>query len=113
MSVHATTGDASASPATRAALGAALLDEQRPGWALEVSRRSLEMQSPCRCVLGQVYGYYTWGLRELDLDDGYRAAVLGFTYANAGSLEWEALDAAWEIEVRVRQAATRGGRADG
>lgn len=45
--------------------GAALLDELRPGWYLQID---LEMLNVCmynRCILGQLFGNYHIGLRVL------------------------------------------------
>jgi hypothetical protein len=40
----------------RVARGAAWLDEQRPGWVDEIDLHDLALASPCRCILGQIFG---------------------------------------------------------
>jgi hypothetical protein len=49
----------------RASDGAELLDRRIPGWERRVDPRSLHMTDMHRCVLGQVYGGYAEGVREL------------------------------------------------
>lgn len=53
--------------AKRAARGAALLDRKHVGWRAEVDPRTLQQSSMYGCVLGQVYGDYSAGLRALGL----------------------------------------------
>lgn len=45
--------------------GAALLDAQKPGWALEVLPAYIDLTSQSACVLGQVYGSFAKGMQEL------------------------------------------------
>lgn len=56
----------------RTGLGAEWLDTNRPGWAAKINTDTLNTQSSCHCVLGQladtVNGYYTF-LYNLTLDD--------------------------------------------
>ncbi|HYE80030.1 MAG TPA: hypothetical protein VEI97_18785 [bacterium] len=49
----------------RVARGAALLDEQAPGWAEKVNVGWLDMSYATRCVLGQLYGNYDAGMAVL------------------------------------------------
>lgn len=42
----------------RVARGAALLDQKRPGWAHAIDTGTLDLQSSCLCVIGQVYGNF-------------------------------------------------------
>jgi hypothetical protein len=51
--------------AERVERGAALLDERRPGWWDEVDLSKLDLNSCCRCVLGQLWGHYWRGAAEL------------------------------------------------
>lgn len=37
------------------AAGAEWLDGFKPGWEREIEPATLELQSPCRCILGQVF----------------------------------------------------------
>lgn len=43
--------------AERCARGAALLDARRPGWADQINTEILDINSPSRCVLGQLGGF--------------------------------------------------------
>jgi hypothetical protein len=106
---------------SRVALGAALLDERRPGWFREVDRDSLEMGSCRRCVLGQLYGLYSAGrdaLRhgtppgEMSLAamiPGFLAAARfsaahGFNFNGfAPDYDFDALRSAWLSEIGRRR----------
>ena len=44
--------------AARVAKGAAYLDEVCPVWVEHVEVNTLDMADSCRCVLGQLHGYY-------------------------------------------------------
>jgi hypothetical protein len=46
--------------------GAALLDEEKPGWRESIDLGRLDMMSPWRCVLGQVFE--TW---DMEAHSGY------------------------------------------
>lgn len=59
---------------TEVARGMALLDERMPGWEHNIDLGSLDVGSPSRCVVGQLFeGGFTHGITELDLtdEDGY------------------------------------------
>jgi hypothetical protein len=92
--------------AERAAVGAALLDAEVPGWAKRIELEELDLGSPHRCVLGQLYGSYARGLSAVGLGwlrgtrDGSRER--GFTaYPSEGDTFAE-LTAAWRGEVAAR-----------
>lgn len=53
--------------AGRVARGVALLDERLPGWVDRVNTIKLDIQNCERCVLGQVFGDYFAGSRELGI----------------------------------------------
>ena len=63
--------------AERVAAGAALLDRHQPGWATQVDPTLLDMQDPRADVLGQLYGSFDTGVRQLipaplgDLEDDW------------------------------------------
>ena len=42
----------------RVARGAALLDENRPGWATVIDTGKLDLRHDCACILGQLEGSY-------------------------------------------------------
>lgn len=54
---------------TRVAKGVALLDEKKPGWVGLINLADLQLCSSEHCVLGQTYGDYWNGLRELGFYD--------------------------------------------
>jgi hypothetical protein len=45
--------------------GANMLDTIKPGWDARIDLISLNLQSPCNCVLGHVYGSYSSGVSEM------------------------------------------------
>jgi hypothetical protein len=105
----------------RVARGAALLDDQRPGWAGEIDLDWLSMESCTSCVIGQLYADYFIGGRILteNLPNTFffSAAAHGFTLpeedqnppAIGGHAEvmrrFAALADAWRDEVRQRTEA--------
>jgi hypothetical protein len=109
----------------RVAKGAALLDVEHPRWAAEIAVEDLRMASCDACVLGQIYGRYSRGVRRLDLNDtpsggfiGGRAADHGFTltdnehreerigaFGDDRSPVWGALADAWRAEITRRVQA--------
>lgn len=60
------------------ARGVALLDADRPGWRHLVDVKQLDMWDYKRCVLGQVYGDYLSGVRELGLHAFFADTDNGF-----------------------------------
>lgn len=72
--------------------GMELLDKVKPGWRDEIRVDYLDFYCTCRCVLGQVFGYYYDGLKKLRLE--HRDAVkYGFS---ARLDEYPDLQSAWE-----------------
>lgn len=65
----------------RVARGIALLDECGPkDWRSKIDLDTLDIASPWRCVLGQLYGSFGWGLGALSGAFSCRlAAHYGFT----------------------------------
>lgn len=49
--------------------GMALLDEKVPGWREKVNPQQLNMAYCFTCILGQVFGEYTHGLKRLGIAD--------------------------------------------
>lgn len=88
-----------------AARGATKLDEMKPGWTNRVDERTLDMTSPERCVLGQVFGSYSYGLEQLGLRNriayGFDLNDLDFIFPFA----WTRLRQAWKREIRARREA--------
>lgn len=76
--------------AGNAARGAEFLDGKQKGWADKINLGTLDLQSPCLCVLGQLVpgvepgGYsngYQAGINEWFQGDTYSAAEHGFKIA--------------------------------
>lgn len=95
-----------------AAVGARYLDEHEPGWAERIDLITLEMVSPCGCILGQLGGDYRDELRERGWN-GSHAAALGFTVPVDPRVDistpvavdnaWAELDVAWIAQIRARR----------
>ena len=66
--------------------GAALLDEQSPGWRSKVNVTSLDINSIENCVLGKIYGNYNRGTYNLRIQ--FAAEQFGFV---TGGFEFEEL----------------------
>ena len=49
----------------RVARGAKLLDESQPGWRERIRADELAMETCDQCVLGQLYGDYATGFKEM------------------------------------------------
>lgn len=61
--------------------GAGLLDSAVPGWALQVNVCTIRLESPMRCILGQLYGDYSRGCLSLGVEgDEYGFCEAGFEY---------------------------------
>src|SRR5690349_3384032 len=87
--------------ADRVAAGAAFLDEVKPGWHKEIDVERLNLESSCRCVMGQLYGSY-FG-RPVALKVGPFAGVNHGLSLSAGTPEkWRKLDELWIKEVEIR-----------
>lgn len=86
----------------RVATGAALLDEQMPDWVERIDLGRLDVESPCRCVLGQLFGDYADGWAVLsDFTSLSQAISHGF---EADSVEYDELTAEWRALIEQRQA---------
>lgn len=88
--------------------GAALLDVEEKGWEQKIDLDSLNLQDPCRCVLGQLFvdrliegeteGYHS-GLWILKINR--RSEELGFNHVNE---DYTLLTRAWKALIRQRRA---------
>jgi hypothetical protein len=81
--------------------GVYLLDEQFPEWRQKIDLDSLELSSGHCCVLGQLYGYYSWGQRQLGLDN---PSMFGFEVPSENveyqrSLAYDALNELWAEHI--------------
>lgn len=90
------------------ARGAALLDARNPGWYLRLNPKFLLLSDPERCVLGQLYGWYSVGLTTLALTaHDNEATHHGFCITNDDDEPgWRELERLWRREIRQRAAAT-------
>lgn len=92
--------------------GAELMDEKMPGWFLRVDLDSLDMASPCRCVLGQLNGNFfdsaalLWN--EAQGDAMTNSRLHGFNLIAGSSCE--SLESAWKSEIRRRRREKRASR---
>lgn len=94
-------------PAVHAARGAALLDNEIPGWAADIDLSTLDIDDPSECILGQLYGHpedyfdgYLTGLDTLGIPLGTgESAEYGFNGPN----ENDSLTAAWRVEIKKRR----------
>ncbi len=99
--------------AERVARGAALLDEQLPGWADHIDLGELALESPCRCILGQLWQGkdpeepYEMALGELNLDYGEDDAAGFDKMPGTGNWgEYAQLTGAWRELIESRRAAS-------
>lgn len=87
--------------------GVKLLDEKKPGWrdVLAPQMDQFNIASPCRCVLGLVYGSFGRGLGELLRDRDYsdssrmRFAEDRGWVSFRGDNTYTLLDQAWREEL--------------
>lgn len=95
----------------RVAGGAALLDEQMPGWADRIDLGAFLLANPCKCVIGQLFnGDYASGVSALGLrdDSGTLSSALagerahGFDDGDPVTLA--ALEREWVTVITERQA---------
>lgn len=67
--------------------GVRRLDKRGPAqWFLRVDPDRLDLKSGCDCVLGQIYGSYVEGLRQLNV---YRAGHYGFLFRGSRTKAWK------------------------
>ena len=109
--------------AERVANGVKWLDENRPSWIAEVNPDTLALQSPCDCVLGQLFGNY-WdapmvseprypGEEEEAEREQNTVALLGFNAHwqdggwRAELPECELLNAEWRRVINERRAVSQ------
>lgn len=92
--------------------GAQLLDKDRPQWYAEIDTDILQMQDCDRCILGQLYNHYLFGLNQTDIDANDDPWFYGFNIPtvverNARHLRtiyYSILTEAWINEIKERQS---------
>src|SRR5258708_35896283 len=92
--------------ATRAARGAALLDERMPGWAQRIDVGRLDLADGCNCVLGQLFTEYYLATRPvlgLGVSEALDAAI-GCGFHAVDSRQFSVPTAAWRHEIALRLA---------
>lgn len=82
--------------------GAALLDQNAPGWERTIDLDQLSLSSTSYCIVGQVYGDYIDGLHVLNGDAEKRPAAYGFT--TWSTEQFEALTDKWRAFIEARRA---------
>ena len=93
----------------RVARGVAWLDGVLPDWWRMVDLGQLVLSSPCRCVLGQLYGDYMDSPLvdehgdEAGVDRGFNAS--GAEWTDQTYSEFEALEREWRRVITERRAA--------
>lgn len=80
--------------------GAAVLDQNAPGWETKISLDHLDLANASYCVLGQVYGDYDNGLRELDGEVETHPARYGFLAQ--GDEDYDSLTDKWRAFIARR-----------
>lgn len=110
--------------AERVAAGAVFLDAHEPGWWQRIDLEKLALESPCRCVLGQLE---TPRLQPTDWsEDAYERACQRYGFEldayddpgrepdeyrfgfNARLSEYDILTAAWRELIAARRRAQGG-----
>lgn len=104
---------------TRAAAGAALLDQRRPGWHQQVDRGRLDLEDWRADILGQLYGSFGAGVHKLT-GGRSEAEVDAWTVAHGFDLDdadlgrsggpraaYQALTEAWRDQLSRRQGGER------
>lgn len=80
---------------TTIARGVALLDQcEGPHWVSAIELEKLDLTSYSTCVLGQLYGNYDDGLRELEIGSG---TPFGFLLDKGN---WAYLTRDWKATIR-------------
>jgi hypothetical protein len=92
----------------RVARGATILDKKRPGWVDLIDLGKLDLASNRQCVLGQVFGSFDLGSREVDVPniDDYGFCDCPEHDGVGGVAKGETLRA-WDRLVNSRRAVCR------
>lgn len=95
--------------ASRVQLGAELLDAHSPNWESVINPRTLDIESSCRCVLGQVFGDYHVAWEHVGIVSVRDAFEHGFTNTNfaVGDEPAKPIEQEWKrlIKARLKERA--------
>lgn len=100
----------------RVAAGVKLLDKLCPGWQLTIDVPELDISSPSRCVLGQVFGAYTEGLDYLLRNTPKGGDIVpltthfGFALSSHEDGKYPLLTRTWQKAIREALAQKGVGR---
>lgn len=90
----------------RAKKGAEFLDGASPYWHEGIVLRTLDLASPCNCVLGQLRGEYTKGKEYYNLSR-HEAEKGGFALLGTDNFDnYRSLTRAWGRLILARLKAT-------
>ncbi len=84
----------------RVEAGAKLLDAEYPGWYNEIDLQRLNLSDPRNCPVGQLYGSFSEGLDELEIED--YASIYGLAMED-DTYSWKELDEEWEKVIKDRR----------
>lgn len=65
--------------------GARFLDKKVPKWWRKINTSTLDIDSCEDCILGQLFGYYENGIKELNLETGKNTDGMAFNNLNPGN----------------------------
>lgn len=93
--------------------GTELLDRKAPGWWKSIDLGELNLRLCTKCILGQLYGYYSTGLTVLEIPPSNTPdedIAFGFCLHNGHSaLAWAALTELWVQEINSRREKDKQG----
>ena len=92
-------------PAEKAAVrrGVAFLDKADKGWEDCIDLDTLDITSPCLCVLGQVYvERYAEACRLLGINGWFNQATLGFD-RDVSLVTFAGLQKEWKKAIKAKQ----------
>jgi hypothetical protein len=101
----------------RVANGVWWLNANKPGWEALINLEALDIEEPCRCVIGQVFGDYHESLFGQPGRLAHQVAANHGFNSNPptspeydGANEYAALEAEWIRVVEARRAGTEARR---
>jgi hypothetical protein len=89
----------------RVAAGVAWLDANKPGWAGRIDLGALNMRSPHRCVLGQLFGNYWQAPEDLHGDAGMRMGFESVIPVAEFVVDFKLLGDEWTKVITSRREA--------